>query len=115
MTDIFFKILTCFTTYLSARHEDRTGERSWHITRPCLSIAAFALPAGATSTAPHFVSMMLMVPGMYFGYSVLFAWTSNPKQHLPAKRAAAIAMVNAFGNIANVISIFMYPASASPR
>jgi hypothetical protein len=52
--------------------------------------------------------MMLMVPGVYTGYVVALAWVSNSIPRPPAKRAAALAIINAFSNIAQIYSSFMY-------
>jgi hypothetical protein len=71
-------VLAVFTTFLNAWHADKTGERFWHIVLPlCVGVAAFILAACTHSTAPRYVAMMLMVPGVYTGYVVALAWISN--------------------------------------
>jgi hypothetical protein len=102
-------VLAVITAMLNAWHADRTGERYFHITLPMyVALVAFILAAATTATAPRYVAMMLMVPGVYTGYVVALAWVSNSIPRPPAKRAAALAIINAFSNIAQIYSSFMY-------
>lgn len=108
--------LAVITAFLNALHADRTGERFFHITIPLLfAVAAFILAAATTSTAPRYVAMMLMVPGVYTGYVVALAWISNTIPRPPAKRAAALAGINAISNASSIYASYMYPSSAGPR
>lgn len=52
--------------------------------------------------------MMLMVPGVYTGYVVALAWISNILPRPPAKRAAAIAFINAISNCSSIYASYMY-------
>lgn len=102
-------VLAVITSMLNAWHADRTGERYWHVTLPMyVAIVAFILAAATTSTAPRYVAMMLMVPGVYTGYVVALAWVSNSIPRPPGKRAASLAAINAFSNAAQIYSSFMY-------
>jgi hypothetical protein len=108
--------LAVITAFANAIHADRTGERFFHITVPlCFAVAAFILAACTTSTAPRYVAMMLMVPGVYTGYVVALAWISNTIPRPPAKRAAALAGINAVSNASSIYASYMYPATAGPR
>ncbi|KAF3041150.1 hypothetical protein E8E12_008937 [Didymella heteroderae] len=103
-------VLAVFTTFLNAWHADKTGERFWHIVLPlCVGVAAFILAACTHSTAPRYVAMMLMVPGVYTGYVVALAWISNSMPRPPAKRAAALAFINAVSNTSSIYASYMYP------
>ena len=59
--------------------------------------------------------MMLMVPGVYTGYVVALGWISNTIPRPPAKRAAALAAINAISNTSSIYASYMYPKSAGPR
>lgn len=59
--------------------------------------------------------MMLMVPGVYTGYVVGLAWISNTMPRPPAKRAAALAAINAVSNTSSIYASYMYPPSDGPR
>lgn len=103
-------VLAVITTFINAWHADRTGERFLHISLPlCVGVAAFILAAATTTTAPRYVAMMLMVPGVYTGYVVALAWISNSMPRPPAKRAAALAFINAVSNTSSIYASYMYP------
>lgn len=106
-------VLAVITTFINAWHADRTGERYFHIVLPlCVGVGAFILGAAATGTAPRYVAMMLMVPGVYTGYVVCLAWISNTIPRPPAKRAAALAAINAVSNASSIYASYMYPQQA---
>jgi len=116
-------LLTCppyalcvITSLANAYHADKTGERYFHITLPLwINVASFLLAAVTTATTPRYIAMMLMVPSLYSGYVVALAWISNTLPRPPAKRASAIAAINAIAHIASIYSSYMYPKSAGPR
>ncbi|CRG89202.1 putative transporter C1002,16c [Talaromyces islandicus] len=109
-------VLAMITAFANAWHADRTGERYFHITLPLyIAVAAFVIAAATTSTGPRYLSMMLMVPGIYTGYVVALGWISNILPRPPAKRAAALAFINAVSNASSIYASYMYPSSAGPR
>ncbi|KAG6358802.1 hypothetical protein INS49_012321 [Diaporthe citri] len=108
-------VIAVIATYCNALHADRTGERYLHITIPLLcAVASFVLAATTSSLAPRYVSMCLMVPSVYSGYVVALAWISNTIPRPPAKRAAALAFINAVSNSSSIYASYMYPNSAAP-
>jgi MFS family permease len=109
-------VLAVLTAFANAWHADRTGERYFHITLPLyVSVVAYILAACTTSVGPRYLSMMLMVPGVYTGYVVALGWISNILPRPPAKRAAALAFINAVSNASSIYASYMYPSSAGPR
>ena len=56
--------------------------------------------------------MMFMVPGVYTGYVVALAWISNSLPRPPAKRAAALAFINAISNTSSIYASYMYSPKA---
>jgi predicted MFS family arabinose efflux permease len=103
-------VLAVIVTFLNAWHADRTGERYFHIVLPAIvGVAAFILAAATHSTAPRYVAMMLMLPGVYAGYVVMLAWISNCIPRPPDKRAAALALINAVSNSSSIYASYMYP------
>nr|POE86522.1 putative transporter [Quercus suber] len=107
-------ILAMITAFFNAWHADKTGERFLHITIPLVvGMVSFILAAATTSTAPRYLAMMLMVPGIYTGYVVVLAWISNTIPRPPAKRAAALAAINAVSNASSIYASYMY--SGKPR
>ncbi|KAL2260112.1 hypothetical protein VTK26DRAFT_6003 [Humicola hyalothermophila] len=109
-------VLAVAVTYLNATHADKTGERYWHITVPMwVAIVAYIIAATTTQVAPRYVSMMMMVPSVYSGFVVALAWISNTMPRPPAKRAAALAFINAVSNCSSIYASYLYPKSAEPH
>lgn len=108
-------VLCVITSFCNAWHADRTGERYWHIILPLMvNMVANIIAVSTTSLAPRYLSMMLMVPGVYTGYVVALAWISNTMPRPPAKRAAGLAFINAVSNTSSIYASYMYPNSAGP-
>jgi len=78
-------------------------------------VFAYILAAATIKTGPRYLAMMLMVPGVYTGYVVALAWISNSLPRPPAKRAAALAFINAISNTSSIYASYMYSPSAGPR
>lgn len=53
------------------------------------------------------------VPSIYAGYVIVLAWISNTIPRPPAKRAAALAAINAVSNASSIYASYMY--SGGPR
>lgn len=101
---------------LNAWHADKTGERYFHVIIPLtVAIVANILAAATHATAPRYVAMMLVVPGTYTGYTTALAWISNCMPRPPAKRAAALALINAVSNCSSIYASYLYPNSAAPQ
>ena len=93
----------------NAWHADHTGERYWHITTPMyVAVIAFIIAATRQDFVPRYIAIMLMIPGIYAGYVVALGWISNCIPRPPAKRAAALAFINAISNASSVYASFMY-------
>lgn len=109
-------VVAVIAVWANAWHADRTGERYFHVIIPELvAMAAFIIAAATTSTAPRYFAMMIMVAGVYSGYVVVLAWISNIIPRPPAKRAVALAFINAVSNSSTIYASYMYPDGDSPR
>ncbi|KAL7269630.1 hypothetical protein RUND412_007692 [Rhizina undulata] len=109
-------VLCVITAFANARHADKTGERYLHVTIPMwVALVAYIIAACTTATAPRYLSMMLMVPGIYTSYVVALAWCANTLPRPPAKRAAALAAINAAANTSQIYTAYFYPESQGPR
>ncbi|KAG8720690.1 hypothetical protein FRC11_003110 [Ceratobasidium sp. 423] len=108
-------ILASVACLLNAWHADRTGERFFHIAGWWwLVIVAYIIALSTMETAGRYVSMFLMASG-YAGFALTLVWVSNAIPRPPAKRAAAIGIINGFGNIGNLIGSFTWKAQWSPK
>ena len=107
-------VVAVIATWLNAWHADRTGERFYHIAGPlCVAVFSFILAAATTTIGPRYLAMMLMVGAVYSAFVVALAWISNSMPRPPAKRAAALAFVNAVSNCSSIYASYMYEDSMS--
>ncbi|KAL5521338.1 hypothetical protein ACEPAG_9262 [Sanghuangporus baumii] len=99
---------------LNAFHADRTEERFFHNTGPLWStIIGYIIGLSTSVLGGRYFGMFLMASG-WAGSCLTLVWLSNTIPRPPAKRAAAIAIVNASGNVANIIGSFAWKASWGP-
>ncbi|KAJ7451728.1 major facilitator superfamily domain-containing protein [Mycena galericulata] len=99
---------------LNSLHSDRTQERYWHIVVPLVFTTISNIIAISTlNTAARYVSMMMM-PGSFYGATVvILSWVSGTLTQPAVKRAAAIGLINAICNTPNIWSPYLY--SDPPR
>jgi len=76
-------------------------------------IVGFIMALASFKTGPRYVSMFLMASG-YAGFALTLVWVSNAIPRPPAKRAAAMGIVNGFGNIGNLVGSFAWKADWGP-
>uniref|UniRef100_A0A0W0G1C8 MFS general substrate transporter n=1 Tax=Moniliophthora roreri TaxID=221103 RepID=A0A0W0G1C8_MONRR len=108
-------ILATICCCLNAWHADRTGERFFHIAGWWWGvILGFIIALSTMHTGARYVSMFFMACG-YVGLSMTLVWVSNILPRPPAKRAAAIGIVNGCGNIGNLIGAFTWKAEWGPE
>ncbi|KAJ7578186.1 major facilitator superfamily domain-containing protein [Mycena floridula] len=108
-------ILATIVCCLSAWHADRTGERFFHIAGYWWGvIVGFIIALSTMSTAARYVSLFFMACG-YAGFAMTLVWVSNVIPRPPAKRAAAIGIVNGLGNLGNLMGSYTWKANWAPR
>jgi MFS family permease len=104
----------CVVSLANAWHADRTQERFWHIVGPILfGMVGFVISMSTLNTAARYVALFMQASSyagkscMSVGFSrfvltyalgfiVFYSWISSSFPRPPAKRAVAIAMINAF-------------------
>ncbi|KAK9794143.1 putative Major facilitator superfamily (MFS) profile domain-containing protein [Seiridium cardinale] len=97
-----------------AWHADKTGERFWHYTTPAvICIIGYILSMTTTTTAPRYFAMFMMTTGYTCGF-IMLAWISNTIVRPASKKAAAIAIVNAMGNIGSIPGSYIWPSKYGP-
>uniref|UniRef100_A0A0W0FI53 MFS general substrate transporter n=2 Tax=Moniliophthora roreri TaxID=221103 RepID=A0A0W0FI53_MONRR len=108
-------ILATICCCLNAWHADRTGERFFHIAGWWWGvILGFIIALSTMHTGARYVSMFFMACG-YVGLSMTLVWVSNILPRPPAKRAAAIGIVNGCGVLGNLIGAFTWKAEWGPE
>ncbi|KAG2047785.1 MFS general substrate transporter [Suillus hirtellus] len=75
-----------------------------------LCVLAFIISIFTMDKAARYISLFLMAQ-VISGYLLLFGWINNTFTREPAKRAVAIAMMNALGQTGSVIGAYIWPSS----
>ncbi|KAJ7819338.1 major facilitator superfamily domain-containing protein [Mycena olivaceomarginata] len=100
---------------LNAWHADKTGERFFHITGWWWAVMiGFIISLSTTSTGARYFSMFLMSFG-YVGFALTLVWVSNSIPRPPAKRAAALGIVNGVGNLGNLMGSYVWKGGWGPK
>ncbi|KAG1861892.1 major facilitator superfamily domain-containing protein [Suillus tomentosus] len=108
-------IFTSVCCVLSAWHADRSGERFFHIAGWWwVVIIGYVISLCTMATGGRYFSLFLMTSG-YCGFALTLTWVANAIPRPPAKRAAAIGLVNGFGNLGNLIGSYIWNASWGPE
>ncbi|KAG6919226.1 hypothetical protein DXG01_008021 [Tephrocybe rancida] len=108
-------ILASIVCCLNAWHADKTGERFFHIAGWWWGvIIGFIIGLSTMEIAGRYVALFLMACG-YAGFAMNLVWVSNAIPRPPAKRAAAMGIVNGIGNLGNLIGSFTWKAEWGPR
>jgi MFS family permease len=95
---------------------DRLSERSIHIVVPIFfGMAGYIIAASTMVLAARYLSLFLMLGGVYGSYNVALAWISSTLPRPIEKRSAAIALINTVGNIAQIYSPYLYLKTNGPR
>ncbi|GJJ06209.1 hypothetical protein Clacol_000398 [Clathrus columnatus] len=108
-----------FISFLNARHADSTGERFWHISCPILlGILGFVISLSTMNTAARYLALWVILltseAQSYAGFVVLYAWQSNSLPRPPAKRAVALALINAWSQLGNIAGSYIWATSWGP-
>jgi MFS family permease len=99
---------SCIVSLINAWHSDRTQERFWHIVGPIIGgIVGFIISMSTENTAARYVALFLQASS-YAGFITFYSWISSSFPRPPAKRAVAIAMVNAFSQLGNIAGSYVW-------
>ncbi|KAL5527650.1 hypothetical protein ACEPAG_6451 [Sanghuangporus baumii] len=102
-------VVATICAFIVTRHSDATQERFWHIVCPLLvGIVGFVIAVSTMNTAARYISLFLMASS-YCGFIVFYAWMTNSFPRPPAKRAVAIAFINAFSQLGNIAGSYIWP------
>lgn len=103
-----------FVSFANSRHADVTGERFWHISGPILlGIVGYIISLCTMNTAARYLALFLEAQS-YAGFIVLYAWISNSLPRPPAKRAVALALINAWSQLGNIAGSYVWGSSWGP-
>ncbi|KAI0137057.1 major facilitator superfamily domain-containing protein [Xylariales sp. AK1849] len=101
-------VFSCIFSLINAWHADHTGEKFWHIVGPiCVGILGFIISMSTLNTAARYIALFLQASS-YAGFIVFYSWISSSFPRPPAKRAVAIAFINAFSQLGNVAGSYVW-------
>ncbi|GAA6004505.1 hypothetical protein JCM10207_000757 [Rhodosporidiobolus poonsookiae] len=109
-------LLTVVLSVVISRLSDRRPERCFHLAIPlAFGLIGYVIAAATTKTGPRYVSLFLMLGGLFGSYNVALAWVSSSFPRPRSKRAMAYATINSLGNCAQIWSPYLYPKSDAPK
>lgn len=107
-------ILCVFVMLINGWHSDRNQERYLHVACPLIvTLVANVIAVSTLSVPARYVAMTLVPGGVYGSAAVTLSWITNTLNQPRAKRAAAIALINAVCNTPNIWCAYLY--SNAPR
>ncbi|KAK6823155.1 hypothetical protein RU639_006012 [Aspergillus parasiticus] len=107
-------IFMTFWSYVHGALSDRLEKRFWFFMYPIpLTIAGFIIFMTVDGFGPKYFSFFLVI-FVFAMNSTLFTWIATSIPRPPAKRAAAIAIINGLGNSASIWTPFTYSSSEAP-
>ncbi|TID21307.1 nicotinamide mononucleotide permease [Venturia nashicola] len=105
----FAVIVSLFVSW----HADRTQEKFFHIVGPiCIGLVGFIISMSTLNTAGRYVALFLQASS-YAGFIVFYSWISSSFPRPPAKRAVAIALINAFSQLGNIAGSYVWDLPAN--
>ncbi|KAL2868879.1 major facilitator superfamily domain-containing protein [Aspergillus lucknowensis] len=106
-------IFSCLFSLCVAWSSDRYQEKFWHIVGPILvGLLGFIISMSTLNVAARYVALFLQAAS-YAGFIVFYSWISTSFPRPPAKRAVAIAMINAFSQLGNVAGSYVWDLEAN--
>ncbi|KAF4126772.1 to tartrate transporter [Geosmithia morbida] len=101
-------VFSCMMSLAVSWSSDRRQEKFWHIVGPILfGLAGFIISMSTLNVAARYVALFMQA-GSYAGFVVFYSWISSSFPRPPAKRAVAIAMINAFSQTGNVAGSYVW-------
>ncbi|KAL3470564.1 major facilitator superfamily domain-containing protein [Aspergillus californicus] len=101
-------VFSCIFSLCVAWSSDRHQEKFWHIVGPIIvGLVGFIICMSTLNVAARYVALFLQAAS-YAGFIVFYSWISTSFPRPPAKRAVAIAMINAFSQLGNVAGSYVW-------
>ncbi|KAK3984710.1 MFS-type transporter-like protein 38 [Cladorrhinum sp. PSN332] len=101
-------VVACIFSLFIAWDSDRTQEKFFHITGPIvLGLVGFIISMSTLNHVARYIALFLQASS-YAGFIVFYSWISSSFPRPPAKRAVALAMVNAFSQLGNVAGSYVW-------
>ena len=78
-----------------------------------MGLVGFIISMSTLNVAARYIALFLQA-GSYAGFIVFYSWISSSFPRPPAKRAVALALINAFSQLGNVAGSYVYPSKWAP-
>lgn len=102
-------VLCVICMLINGSHSDRTQERFWHIVGPLtITLVANIIAVSSLNIGARYFAMMLLPASFYSSSVVTLSWITGSMSQPLAKRAAAIAFINALCNTPNIWGSYLY-------
>jgi MFS family permease len=75
-----------------------------------MGLAGFIISMSTLNVAARYVALFLQA-GSYAGFIVFYSWISSSFPRPPAKRAVALALINAFSQLGNIAGSYVWNLS----
>ncbi|KAG1739374.1 MFS general substrate transporter [Suillus paluster] len=100
--------------FFIVRHSDKKQKRYRYLAA-CngLGSLGFIVSICTMNTVARYISLFLMAQ-IIGGYMVLWGWISNTFDREPAKRAVAIALISALGQLGSIAGSYIWPSNWGP-
>ena len=72
-----------------------------------MGIVGFIISMSTLNVAARYIALFLQA-GAYAGFIVFYSWISSSFPRPPAKRAVAIALINAFSQLGNIAGSYVW-------
>ncbi|KAJ8584967.1 MFS general substrate transporter [Rhizopogon salebrosus TDB-379] len=97
-----------------SRYSDKKQNRyRYVVVVNALAALGFIISICTMNTAARYISFFLMVQA-YAGYMVLWGWVNNTFAGDPAKRAVAVALINALSQLGTISGSYIWPTNWGP-
>ncbi|KAG1739088.1 major facilitator superfamily domain-containing protein [Suillus paluster] len=107
-------VLSTITSFALSRYSDKKRKRYIYVVASSSTAAlGFIISLCTMNTTARYISMFLMAQ-ISAGQMVLWGWMANTFAREPAKRAAAIAMINGLAQAGNIVGSFVWPINWGP-
>ncbi|CZR69881.1 probable permease of the major facilitator superfamily [Phialocephala subalpina] len=104
-----------FWSIIHSRISDTLAHRFWFFVYPIpLTIAGFIIFMTTDSFGPRYFSFFLMI-FIFAMNGILYSWIANAIPRPPAKRAAALAIINCVANSASIWTPYTYRPQDAPH
>ncbi|WWD20838.1 hypothetical protein CI109_105315 [Kwoniella shandongensis] len=109
-------LFACILALINSWHSDRSKEKFIHSTWPLvMGIIGFIISMATkpSNKAARYVALFLQA-GSYAGYIIMYTWMSSSFPRPPAKRAVALAFMNALSQTGNIAGSYVWPNKFGP-